>query len=50
MHVDPESVGETTTLSLVDRFDTVLEDGRKIASALSTEAITEEAQETRAGM
>jgi len=30
---------EPVTLSLADRFDTVLEDGRRIASALSREAI-----------
>ncbi len=35
---------ELGSLSLVDRFDTVLETGRKIASELSTEKIYEEAQ------
>ncbi len=40
---DTDTPAETTTLSLIDRFDTVLEDGRKIASALSTETIVEEA-------
>lgn len=36
--------GELGTLSLVDRFDTILENGRKIASALSVEKIYEEAR------
>ncbi|MEW4452951.1 ATP-binding protein [Bremerella sp. JC817] len=34
--------GELATLSLVDRFDTVLHVGRRIASALTTEKIYEE--------
>jgi two-component system sensor kinase len=36
------STAETATLSLADRFDTVLESGRKIASALTPAAIYEE--------
>lgn len=45
-----ESVGQTTiggatgTLSLADRFDTLLDSGRRIASALSADKIFEEAR------
>ena len=35
---------ETSTLSLADRFDTVLDSGRRIASALTPAAIHEAAQ------
>ncbi len=35
VNVDETDVSESTTLSLVDRFGTVLDSGRKIASALS---------------
>ena len=42
----PASVAEKpTTLSLADRFDTVLDAGRRIASALSREAIFQAIQE-----
>lgn len=44
LQTNPQDAGEPTTLSLMDRFDTILEDGRKIASALSAETIAEEAQ------
>ena len=37
--------GKTATLSLVDRFDTVLDAGRKIASALTRKAIFKEVRE-----
>ncbi|NUQ66398.1 MAG: response regulator, partial [Pirellulales bacterium] len=36
---------EPASLSLADRFDTVLDSGHKIASALTTEAVCEEARE-----
>jgi len=45
---DPSEGQKTTapvTLSLADRFDTVLDAGRKIASALSPEAIFDQARE-----
>jgi len=38
----PADSAETATLSLVDRFDTVLDAGRRIASALSPETIFNE--------
>ena len=41
---DGSSTEQTATLSLADRFDTVLGAGRKIASALSKPAIYKEAQ------
>lgn len=42
----PESApAKTATLSLVDRFDTVLDAGRKIASALTRKAIFKEVRE-----
>jgi two-component system sensor kinase len=37
--------GKTATLSLVDRFDTVLDSGRRIASALARKAIFKEVRE-----
>ena len=39
-----EDTSETATLSLADRFDTVLDSGRQIASALTPEAIYEAAR------
>ena len=39
-----EASSETATLSLADRFDTVLDSGRQIASALTPEAIYEAAR------
>ena len=43
--VSEPGTGETATLSLVDRFDTVLDAGRHIASALSRQAIFKEVRE-----
>ena len=44
----PESPAKAATLSLVDRFDTVLDAGRRIASALSRKAIFKEVREAAA--
>ncbi|MFM9964144.1 MAG: response regulator [Planctomycetaceae bacterium] len=41
----PTEPAKTATLSLVDRFDTVLDAGRKIASALTRKAIFKEVRE-----
>ena len=41
----PAEPAKTATLSLVDRFDTVLDAGRKIASALTRRAIFKEVRE-----
>ena len=41
----PAEPSKTATLSLVDRFDTVLDAGRKIASALTRKAIFKEVRE-----
>src|SRR5262249_20539314 len=43
-HAEPEVACETATLSLADRFDTLLETGRRIASALSPETVFEESR------
>jgi signal transduction histidine kinase/CheY-like chemotaxis protein len=40
----PSTDRETGTLSLVDRFDTVLDTGRRIASALSADKVFDEAR------
>ncbi|MGD9645808.1 MAG: ATP-binding protein [Pirellulales bacterium] len=40
-----DEVGDSHNLSLADRFDTVLDAGRRIASALTASAIYEEARE-----
>jgi len=41
----PAAPAKTATLSLVDRFDTVLDSGRKIASALSRDMIFKEVRD-----
>lgn len=41
-----EAAPKTSTLSLADRFDTVLDDGRRIASALSPATTFQEMQQT----
>ncbi len=45
-HKEETAPGKTATLSLVDRFDTVLDSGRRIASALSRRAIFNEVRES----
>ena len=42
---EPAAPAPTATLSLVDRFDTVLEAGRRIAAALSPELVFQEVHE-----
>ncbi|MFN0021879.1 MAG: response regulator [Pirellulaceae bacterium] len=42
---EPAAQAKTATLSLVDRFDTVLDAGRRIASALSRDTIFKEVRE-----
>ena len=44
-HTSPSGPAKTATLSLVDRFDKVLEAGRRIASALSRETVFNEVRE-----
>src|SRR5205823_1553470 len=46
----PETKEKPTTLSLVDRFDTVLDAGRRIASALSRDTIFKEVREAAANL
>ena len=41
-----DAAGKASSLSLADRFDTVLDDGRRIASALSPDTTFQEMQQT----